>query len=119
MSWTPWQSLQAIDQQGLAVDGVDEVGDCRLVVDGAGFQNDFAFVARGAGLVEVELVGARFPVGGGKNVVNTVAIRAAGSLLVPFRGPLSVNALLVLPGHVAVATGARAVEYQRGPVVVG
>ena len=24
---------ESIDQQGLAVDGVDEVGDCRLVVD--------------------------------------------------------------------------------------
>jgi hypothetical protein len=49
---------------------------------------------------------------------RTVTIGATGNLLVPFRGPLP-RCLLVLLDHVIVAVGARAVEYERIPFVVG
>ena len=110
---------EPVDQQRLAVNGVEEVVDRRLVMDGTGLENDFVLMTLGAGLVEVELVGPRLPVGGGKDVVTAVAIRAGGRVLVALRVPLSVNAPVVLRDHLVVTTGAGTVEQERLALVVG
>jgi hypothetical protein len=48
---------ETVHEQGFPVDRVDKVRDGLVVMDGAAFENDFARVAFGAGLVKVEDVG--------------------------------------------------------------
>jgi hypothetical protein len=110
---------EAVDQQRLPVDGIDEVGDCRFIVDRPRFQDDFTLVAGSAGLVEVELVGSGFPVGGRKNVVSTVAVRAGCGVLIALCVPLPVDALVVFHHLIGVAPGAGAIQLQPLSVVVG
>ena len=48
---------EAVHQERLAVDRIDEILDGLVVADGTGLQHDFALVTLGARPVKVELVG--------------------------------------------------------------
>ena len=109
---------EAVHQQRLAVDRVDEVRHRVVVVDGAGLQHDLALVALGAGLVQVEGVGLGAAVRSGQDRVVAVAVLAGRGLLVSLGVPDPVDAAVVLLHDVAVTPGARAVQRQRIPLVV-
>jgi hypothetical protein len=110
---------QAVHQQRLAVDGVDEVGHRLVVIDGTGIEDDLALVTLGAGLVEIELVGSGPSIRRSQDCVVAVAVLAGRGLFVSLRVPAAVDAPLVLLHDIVVAFGAGAVQGQRLALVVG
>ena len=100
---TAWGDDQSVDQKGATMDGVHIVFHRLRFADMMGLEHNATLVAMGTGGGEIKFVNLGISVGGGEDVVSSMAVTAEGRLSISLPLIASMDTSQIFFGDLLVA----------------